>query len=238
MNEFADMHVHSTFSDGRDAIEDNVARAEELGLTELGCVDHVRADTDWLPGYVAAVRRVRETTGVALTCAIEAKLLDTTGALDLPADIDGVEAIFAADHQVPLADGPNHPRDVRERLERGDLRAEDVLEAIVTSTARALDRAEPVVIAHFLSILPKIGLDEGDVPGELLRHLASEAARTGQTIEISERWRCPSARSLRPFADSGVPIVVSTDSHRSDTIGRYEYCTAVVAELGLPGDAA
>ncbi len=238
MNLRQDMHVHSTFSDGRDAIEDNVARAEELGLTELGCVDHVRADTDWLPGYVAAVRRVRETTDVALTCSIEAKLLDVTGALDLPADIDGVEAIFAADHQVPLADGPNHPRDVRERLERGDLRTEDVLEAIVLSTARALDRPEPVVIAHFFSVLPKIGLDEVDVSEELLQHLAAETSRTGQRIEISERWRCPSARTLRPFVDQGVRVVVSTDSHRAETIGRYEYCTAVAAELGLTGGDA
>ncbi|MEA2179890.1 MAG: hypothetical protein QOG77_3187 [Solirubrobacteraceae bacterium] len=238
MNLLQDMHVHSTFSDGRDAIEDNVARAEALGLTALGCVDHVRVSTDWLPRYVAAVQRIRETTDVKLTCSIEAKLLDTTGALDLPPDIDGVEAIFAADHQVPLDDGPNHPRDVRERLQRGDLTAHEVLEAIITSTARSLDRPEPVVIAHFLSVLPKIGLDEAEVPEGLLHHLAAETARTGQTIEISERWRCPNARTLRPFVERGVPIVVSTDSHRSDTIGQYEYCTAVVAELGLLGGDA
>lgn len=37
-----DMHVHSTFSDGRDTI--NVAAAERLGLLELTYVDHVRAE--------------------------------------------------------------------------------------------------------------------------------------------------------------------------------------------------
>jgi putative hydrolase len=233
MNLRQDMHVHSTFSDGRDAIEDNVAQAERLGLTALGCVDHVRADTAWVPEYAAAVRRVRVTTGVRLVCSIEAKLLDTTGALDLPAALDGVEAIFAADHQVPLEDGPAHPRDVRERLQRGELRAEDVLEAIVTATARSLDRAHPVVIAHLFSVLPKIGLDEAAVPDDLLRHLASECKRTGQSVEISERWRCPSARTLRPFAEYGVPIVLSTDSHSSETIGRYAYCAGVVSELGV-----
>ena len=98
---------------------------------------------------------------------------------------------------MPLADGPNHPRDVRARLERGELTAEEVLEAIVTATARALDRPEPVVIAHFLSILPKLGLAEADVPADLLDSLAAETARTGQRIEISERWRCPSAATLR-----------------------------------------
>jgi putative hydrolase len=233
MNLRQDMHVHSTFSDGRDAIEDNVAQAERLGLTALGCVDHVRADTAWVPEYAAAVRRVRVTTGVRLVCSIEAKLLDTTGALDLPAALDGVEAIFAADHQVPLEDGPAHPREVRERLQRGDLRTEAVLEAIVTATARSLDRAHPVVIAHLFSVLPKIGLDEAAVPEDLLRHLASECKRTGQSVEISERWRCPSARTLRPFAEYGVPIVLSTDSHSSETIGRYAYCAGVVSELGV-----
>ena len=106
MSARVDMHVHSTFSDGRDRLEDNVAEAEALGLTALGCVDHVRADTGWVPGYVAAVHALRPQTGVELRCGIEAKLLDTTGALDLPAGIDGVDAIYAADHQVPLPSGP------------------------------------------------------------------------------------------------------------------------------------
>ena len=228
-----DMHVHSTFSDGADPVEGNVAEAEALGLEQLTCVDHVRASTDWVPEYVAAVRRIRGTTGVELRCGIEAKLMDTTGALDLPAEFDGVDAIYAADHQVPLADGPTHPREVRERLDRGDLTTEQVLEAIITATARALDRPQPVVIAHFLSILPKIGLEEADVPADLLDGLAAETARTGQRIEISERWRCPSAAALRPFAARGVPILMSTDSHARGTIGRYDHCLAVARELGL-----
>jgi putative hydrolase len=228
-----DMHVHSTFSDGRDPIESNVAEAEELGLTQLTCVDHVRAGTDWVPEYVAAVRRIGAGTDVELTCAIEAKLMDATGALDLPDGIDGVDAIYAADHQVPLADGPNHPRDVRGRLERGELTAEQVIEAIVGATARALDRPVPVVIAHFLSILPKLGLTEADVPADQLDGLAAETARTGQRIEISERWRCPSAATLRPFVRHGVPVLLSTDSHRRETIGRYDHGLAVARELGL-----
>ena len=231
MNLRQDMHVHSTFSDGRDSIEANVAEAEALGLTQLTCVDHVRVDTDWVPEYLAAVRRIGGRTDVELLCGIEAKLLDTDGGLDLPGGIEGVDVVYAADHQVPLADGPNHPRDVRARLESGDVTAEEVVGAIVTSTAKALDRPQAVVIAHFLSILPKIGLDESDVPAEMLDALAADTARTGQSIEISERWRCPSAATLRPFVRRGVPILLSTDSHGRETIGRYDYCLAVLGDL-------
>ena len=63
VNALADMHVHSTFSDGRDRSRTTSPSAEALGLAALGCVDHVRVDTDWVPelrrGGPAAARRHR-----------------------------------------------------------------------------------------------------------------------------------------------------------------------------------
>ena len=72
-----DMHVHSTFSDGRGTIAENVAEAERMGVRRLTCVDHVRESTDWVPEFVDAVAQARETTDVELYCGIEAKLMDT-----------------------------------------------------------------------------------------------------------------------------------------------------------------
>ncbi len=227
-----DMHVHSRFSDGRNTIEENVAEAERLGLRELTCVDHVRAGTDWVPDYTAAVRRVNATTSVELRCAVEAKLLDTAGRLDLPDELTDVDAIYAADHQVPLHDGPHTPSEVKARLAEGALSSAEAIEAIVTSTANALrGQTLPVVIAHMFSVLPKLGINEGKVPLEAIERLAAVAAQTGAQIEISERWSCPSARTLRPFLRAGVPILLSTDSHRRETIGRYAYCVKVLDDL-------
>jgi putative hydrolase len=226
-----DMHVHSTFSDGANTIEENVAEAERLGLLELMCVDHVRADSGWVAEYVAAVRRVGVTTSVALGCAVEAKLLDTAGNLDLPRELEGVDAIYAADHQVPLADGPHEPAEIKALIFAGTLSAAEVIGAIATATANALRHRPRVVIAHLFSVLPKLGLSELDVPHELLDQLAAITAQTDARIEISERWSCPGGRTVRPFLEHGVPILLSTDSHRRETIGRYSYCTAVLAEL-------
>jgi putative hydrolase len=230
-----DMHVHSTFSDGRDTIEDNVAEAERLGLRELTCVDHVRIGTDWVADYAAAVRRVAATTPVILRCAVEAKLLDTAGHLDLPPDLEGVDAIYAADHQVPLADGPHTPTETKAMMAAGTVSAAEVVAAIVASTEAAVQRYPNVVIAHMFSVLPKLGLSEDDVPLALLERLATVTAQAGAQIEVSERWSCPNTRTLDPFRRHGVPILLSTDSHRSDTIGRYTYCRGVLAELlGAP----
>jgi putative hydrolase len=229
-----DMQTHSTFSDGADTLEANAAAAAAAGLVEMTCTDHVRASTDWLPAYVAEIERVRELAPVRLVCGVEAKILDTTGRLDLPAELPaGIEVVYAADHQVALDDGPNHPDAVRERLASGALDAHDVVRQIVTATHACLDRPEKVVIAHLFSILPKIGVRQEDVPLELLEWLADETARTGQRIEVNERYGTPIARTLQPFVDRGVRVLVSTDSHRADTIGRYDHCLEVLRELRL-----
>jgi len=229
-----DMLVYSTFSDGKNTIEENVAEAERIGLTELACVDHVRADSRWVPAYVAAVREGRKRTPIVLRCAVEAKILDTYGRLDLPADLEGVDAVYAAGHQAPSPDGPLNPRSTRERIEAGELDPQMVLRWIVDGTAAAVRHHEHVVIAHLFSVLPRLGLGERDVSPDLIDSLAIAAAESNARIVVDERWKCPTARTLRPFLRHGVPLLLSTGSYGSETIGRYDYCASVLRELREP----
>lgn len=226
-----DMHVHSTYSDGSGTLAENVIAAEHAGLATLTCVDHVREDTDWAPAFAEEVRLLGEGTDLELRSGLEAKILDTSGELDLPADTGGVDRIYAADHRVPLDDGPADPAAVRLAIERGETDPATVVESIVTATANAVARRPNLVIAHLFSVLPKIGLDEAAVPEGSLQRLAAAAAESGASVEIDERWRCPTTRTLRAFHAAGVPILLSTDSHSPETIGRYDYCLGVVGEL-------
>jgi hypothetical protein len=173
-------------------------------------------------------------SGCKRVCAVEAKLLDVAGTLDLPADLHGIDAIYAADHQVPLIDGPHTPSEVKAMISEVTLSADEVIEAIVTATANSLRADYPVVIAHLFSILPKLALAEEEVPLTLIEELAASTSQSGSQIEVSERWRCPSMRTLRPFLTRGVQLLLSTDSHRSDTIGRYDYCQRVVEAIESP----
>jgi putative hydrolase len=218
-----DMHVHSTFSDGASTVEDNLAHAAHLGLSRLCCVDHVRLDTPWVPDFVNAVQRAARAVPLQVCAGIEAKLLDRSGRLDLPAARRGVDYIFIADHQVPLADGPHHPSSVRADLAAGRLQPAHVVASLIDATVGALEAHPGSVIAHLFSILPKVGLSEADVPGESIGRLVDAALGTNAILEVSERWKCPSLRVALAFKLAGVPVVFSTDSHRATTIGRYEY---------------
>ncbi|HLT67279.1 MAG TPA: PHP domain-containing protein, partial [Microbacterium sp.] len=93
-----DHHVHSTFSDDAvSSLEENVAAAHAAGLTELRLVDHVRASTSWVPDFVAAVAALEVPDGLTVHTGVEAKILDASGSLDLPAGLRGLDRILMAD---------------------------------------------------------------------------------------------------------------------------------------------
>jgi len=230
-----DMHIHSTFSDGTGTVQENLAAAQLGGLTRVTFVDHVRASTDWVGDFVGEVRRVAAESDIGVACGLEAKLLDVSGTLDLPEGSEQADYVYIADHQVPLADGPAQPRRVREQIAAGELEASRVITAIVQATINAIPRARNIVIAHLFSVLPKLGIEEREVPIEAIERLARVAAGAGARVEIDERWRCPSARTLRPFVHAGVAIILSSDSHTPSAIGRYDYCLDVLHELGQAG---
>lgn len=226
-----DMHVRSTFSGGANTIEENVAEAERIGLSEIACVEQVRGDTRWVPAYVAAVRASRKRTPIVLRCAVEAKILDTYGCLDLPAELDGIDTVYAASHQAPSPDGPMNPRSTRERIEAGELDPQMVLRWIVGGTVAAVRRREHLVIAHLFSVLPKLGIDERDVAPDLIDSLAIAAAESDAWVVIDERRGCPAVRTLRPFLRRGVPLLLGSGSRDSEAVGRYDYCAGVLREL-------
>jgi putative hydrolase len=217
-----DFHVHSTFSDGASTLAENVRAARERGLRTLCLVDHVRRDTGWLPEFTAAVAPLRRPPGLRVLAGVEAKILDASGRLDLPPDLDGVDLVLIADHQFPGQDGPVHPQQARTAIGAGSMTAAESIELLCEATAsapEATDRA--CVLAHLFSVLPKMGLDEAMVPEPLLVKLAGRVAQTRAMVEINEKWACPSARTIAAMARAGVTVVAGSDSHHCRDVGVY-----------------
>jgi putative hydrolase len=224
-----DYHVHSVFSDGQSTLAENVAAARARGLRTLCLADHVRRDTAWVPDFTAAVAQYRGLDGMTVLAGVEAKILDTSGQLDLPPGLGtagGIDLVLIADHQFPGEYGPVHPAEAAAAIERGDLAPADAIEMLCTATARAasaLSGGRRALVAHLFSVLPKIGLTEELVPRHLLAHLAGRVARAGAMVEVNEKWSCPSGRCLSVLATAGVRLVASSDSHHCAGVGAYTY---------------
>ena len=223
--------MHSTFSDGRGTIEENVAAAERYGLTRMGCVDHVRRTSRWIDTYVTSIHRAQTLTKVILSAGVEAKIISTEGDLDVPDRLDGIDVVFAADHQFPSSTGPIAPAEVKRRLKAGELTADQFFVDLLTATTMVVRRNPGVVLAHLFSIVPKVGLDPSSIPLIKLDPLIDAARRHGACVEVDERWRCPTLQVTQLFAAAGVQIIPSSDSHRPEHIGRYSYVTTVFEGL-------
>ncbi len=230
-----DYHVHSTFSDGASTLAQNVRVARGRGLRTLCLADHVRRDTAWVPDFVAAVSAYRSLSSPRIMAGLEAKILDSSGRLDVPPGldgggaIDGIDLVLIADHRFPADHGPVHPAQMRAAISSGAVAAEEAIECLVEATVNALAAAQRTLVAHLFSVLPKIGLAEEQVPLTLLNHLAKRAARAGALVEVNEKWRCPSARTVAALAGADVRLVAGSDSHHCGDVGVYESVVTTVA---------
>jgi putative hydrolase len=216
-----DHHVHSVFSDGASTLAENLAAAAARGLRTVCLTDHVRASTDWLPAFTAAIAELQPPAGVRVLTGVEAKIVDMTGRLDLPAGLSGIDVVLIADHQFPADTGPVDPAELRQDLADGSVSRADAIECLVEATANAAATVEHGQLAHLFSVLPKIGLAEDDVPAELLGWLGQRLRAAGTSAEINEKWSCPAPRTVAALAAAGVPLVASTDSHDCRDIGVY-----------------
>jgi putative hydrolase len=223
-----DHHVHSTFSnDAVSTVAENVAAARKRGLRTLCLADHVRHDSAWVPDFVSAVDALRPVPGLDVLAGVEVKIMDRTGRLDLPECIGGTDVVLIADHQFPGDLGPVHPRAMRNAIASGLVTAGEVIDCLIDATAGALMTAtqldQRLQLAHLFSLVPKMGLDEEAVSDRAIGQLARQARAAGARLEVNEKWACPSSRTVRAFAEAGVDLVASTDSHDCRDIGAYSW---------------
>jgi len=54
-----ELQVHTTWTDGRSTIAEQLESARQRGLGTIAFTEHVRRDTDWFAGFTAAVREAR-----------------------------------------------------------------------------------------------------------------------------------------------------------------------------------
>ena len=198
-----DLHVHTTWSDGKASVLEMAIAARDLGYEYLAICDHT-PNVRVVPGLGAdELRRQGEEIAAANEELAPFRVLRGTevdirrdGELDLPDDIL-VELDWV---QLSLHAGQREPRDALTRK---------VTEAMRHPAVRALSHPRGRIINH----RPPNALD--------LERTFGVALETGVAIEtngLPDRLDL-SGPEIKLAIEAGVPIVVSTDAHSVRGLG-------------------
>ena len=233
-----DLHMHSTFSDGKHSPEEMIEEGIRRGLTRIGISDHSYVEMDdssmpagSAPAYQREMKRLKEKYAgrIAVCCGLERDYWSETDA--------GYDYVIGSVHWIRMEDGHRLPidwtaeklRQFTEKYFRGDWYA--MAEAYYRLESQVVEATRCDIIGHFDLVTKFIETD----PRFDVRHpryvnawkqAADRLLETGKPFEIntgamSRGYRSEPypAREIRDYIRArGGKLVLSSDSHRADTI--------------------
>ena len=234
-----DLHVHTTFSDGRSTPEEVVLAAIGKGMTTLGFSDHsyTHFDTAYcipkeqISAYLSEINVLKEKYAgqIEIRCGIEQDFWSEEPVEGYDYVIGSVHYVKAGDEYLPVDESRQRLLDGVDRHFGGDLYA--LAEAYYETVARVAEKLRPSIIGHF-DLISKFNeggtlFDESHPRYTAAWQAAADKLLAAKipfeinTGAISRGYRTtpyPAAPIREYLAARGARFLLSSDSHRADTL--------------------
>ena len=251
----SDFHVHTTYCDGKDSPEDIVKQALSIGMKRLGFSGHSYTPFDPDPcmspegtlAYIQEIGRLKDKYSgkIDILCGTEC---------DYYSEIDrqSYDYVIGSVHYIDCGGIFRHIDNTPEMLQAaideafgGDAYA--LSEHYYSLVADVVNKTKADVIGHF-DLIVKLNADNKFFDEDNPRYVAAADSaldallKTGRPFEIntgavSKGYRdfpYPSLRILKYIAAHGGSVILSSDSHRKETL-MYDFVKyeTLAHELGL-----
>jgi len=211
-----DYHVHSIFSDGKNTIEENVKRAVELGLSEVGVSEHgfnqlkagiKREDLGKIKAEIARVQALYPSVKIKL--GIEANLLNLNGDVDLTdEDVKQFDFIILGIHK--LTYGKKVKGSFSFNLKNMLFKSKKRAKQIAHSYELAFSRYPITIVAH-PNYAGKCDIEE----------LIKSCKKHGVLFELNRKHLEDIEPDVDKIVASDVPLIFSSDAHNSEFVGDF-----------------
>lgn len=209
----SDLHLHTTFTDGRSTVEEMLQAAAECGLQAVAFTEHVRRGCDWYPRLEAELETARARfPDIEILAGIEAKAFDRAGGLDADPELAAhVDIVLGAFHSYPDGQGGT--------LREAAIRGEEAAWIEAEATLALLENPLVDVIAHPGAMTRRFF---GSFPHDLVRQIVRKAARLGKAVELNGEY-CGTdelAWLLRCSAQENAWVTLGSNAHHTSEVGR------------------
>ncbi len=232
---FSNLHTHTTFSDGKGTVRENIESAIQKNMLSLGFSDHsfTACDTSYCmkledyEKYCAEVKALGEEYKEQLPVFVGIEK-------DYYSDIDRsmFDYVIASVHYIvkngvcyPIDHSPKQQEDCRDEVFGGNIL--DMAKCYYEMVAEHAAACKPDVIGHFdvlnkFSIMPEESDEYIRITEEALRETFKHCKRFEvNTGGISRGWRTtpyPSFNLLTLLRELGGEILINSDSHHPDNL--------------------
>ena len=231
-----DLHMHTTWSDGKNTPEEMILEAIRLGLETVGISDHSSGDPcgmtlEQSADYRAEIAALKEKYAgqIRVLCGLERDFLTD--------DFNEYDYTIGSVHWLPMPDGhrvsidwtPEKLREGAKKYFGGDFYA--LAEAYYAAVARVVEVTKCDIIGHFDLVSKFIEVDPAfDVKHpryvKAWQQAADELLKTGKPFEVNTgamsrgyRTEPYPAKDIRDYIRAhGGKLIMSSDAHAKENI--------------------
>ena len=228
-------HTHTTFSDGKNSMEEMVQAAIRLGMPVIGFSDH--SDSPYqdycmrvadYPAYLAELRRLQEKYAGQITIMRGIELDSHSD----PSIVSELDYFLCSVHELVFEDrfyGIDHAASLQMECINNELGGDKLAFAKMyfDELVAHVQKNKPTIVGHF-DVLTKFSLMDEEDPA--YRRIALDALEKVvkvcpvleiNTGAISRKWRTipyPADFILSAHRELGGKIILGADTHAADTI--------------------
>lgn len=229
-----DFHTHTIFSHGKGTIEENVKRAEELGLKEIAITDHGLKHIVFglRPWKVKKMRKIidelQKTTSVKILLGVEANLISRNGDIDIkPSQRDWFDIVVCGYHKAVFSN--NFFEWFRFIFKNNFLQFLHIKQSERTReiNTRALIKA---VEKNKIDILGHVNHDM-HVDAVAVARACKER---GTYFEINAKKEHVDTKTLKEVEKTGVKFVIDSDAHTVARVGEFSRALEMCQKADIP----
>lgn len=209
-NSKVDMHIHTTWTDGKGSLSEMVRQAEGNSLVEIAVTDHIRKESVYYPDYIRELAKIREVSRISIFSGFEAKIENFGGDVDIPDNARVLaDIVIASVHRLHYRGDFRYPKEFG-KGELAKLERDLALAAAISGKANVIGHSGGMSIATY-----------GSFPIDYFKEIIQCCAKCGVAFEYNYKYHSIYEGQIKGLLTRYDPFVsVGSDAHETAKVAR------------------
>lgn len=208
-----DLHIHSTYTDGKDSIADIVKQAEAINLDTIAITDHIRESSTYFDEYMQEIEMIRKSSKINIMIGFEARIKNFKGEVDVAKEVcEKSDIKIASVHRFTIGDKLYNPNLFTKEIAQG-------LELEITLAGLANKDKKFNVLGHPGGMSLKYF---NEFPLDYFEQIVEECKKNNIAFDLNSEYHRSVYPELKKILEKYNPLIsLGSDAHDKLKIGKW-----------------